>query len=41
LNLAQRIRIKGDGETIAWYIPNDETAKAANLDKYLVKPNQI
>jgi endonuclease G, mitochondrial len=36
-----KVIIKGDGETIAWWIPNDETAKAANLDKYLVKPSQI
>ena len=36
-----KVIIKGDGETIAWYIPNDQTAKSANIDKYLVKPSQI
>lgn len=36
-----KVIIKGNGETIAWWMPNDDTAKAANLDKYLVKPSQI
>lgn len=36
-----KVIIKGDGETIAWWIPNDEMAKAANLIQYLVKPSQI
>lgn len=36
-----KVIIKGDGETIAWWMPNDITALSANLDKYLVTPAQV
>lgn len=36
-----KVIIKGSGETIAWYIPNDEKALSANLDAYLIKPVQL
>ena len=36
-----KVIIKGDGQTIAWYMPNDITALSGNLDKYLVTPAQI
>jgi hypothetical protein len=31
----------GDGQTIAWHIPNDIMALSGNLDKYLVTPAQV
>ena len=36
-----KVIIKGDGETIAWYIPNTTAALTRNLDKYLIKPVQL
>ena len=36
-----KVIIKGDGQTIAWWMPNDITALSANLDKYLVTPAQL
>lgn len=36
-----KVIINGDGETIAWYIPNDTKANSASLDKYLIKPAQL
>lgn len=36
-----KVIIKGDGETIAWYIPNTTAALTANLDGYLIKPNKL
>jgi endonuclease G len=36
-----KVIIQGDGQTIAWYIPNDTKALSANLDKYLVTPAQV
>ena len=36
-----KLIIKGDGETIAWYIPNDTTALSGQLDRYLIKPAQL
>ena len=36
-----KLIIKGDGETIAWYLPNDTTALSSQLDRYLIKPAQL
>lgn len=36
-----KVVIKGDGETIAWWLPNDDTATMKNLDRYLIKPVQL
>jgi endonuclease G len=36
-----KVIIKGDGETIAWFIPNDEKALSGQLDRYLIKPSQL
>ena len=36
-----KVIIKGDGQTIAWWMPNDIKAVSGNLDKYLVTPSQI
>jgi endonuclease G len=36
-----KLIIKGDGETIAWYLPNDTTALSGQLDRYLIKPAQL
>jgi endonuclease G len=36
-----KLIIKGDGQTIAWYIPNDTTALSSQLDRYLIKPAQL
>lgn len=36
-----KVIIRGDDQTIAWWIPNDETALSGQLDKYLVKPSQL
>jgi endonuclease G len=33
--------IKGDGETIAWLIPNDQNATTASLDRFLIKPVRL
>lgn len=36
-----KVVIAGDGTTIAWLMPNTETATAKNLDLYLIKPAQL
>lgn len=36
-----KVIIKGDGETIAWFIPNDDKAISANLDSYLIRPTKL
>ena len=36
-----KVVIRGDGQTIAWWIPNDEKATRLNLDTYLIKPAQL
>ena len=36
-----KVLIRGDGQTVAWWMPNDETATRANLDTFLIKPAQL
>ena len=36
-----KVIIKGNGETIAWFLPNDTSALSSQLDKYLIKPAQL
>lgn len=36
-----KVIIMGDGETIAWYIPNSKDAISENLDRYLIQPNKL
>lgn len=36
-----KVIIKGDGETIAWYIPNNDSAVSVALDSYLIRPAQL
>jgi endonuclease G len=36
-----KVIIRGDGETIAWLMPNDATAATKNLDLFLIKPAQL
>lgn len=36
-----KVVIAGDGSTIAWLIPNDQTATTTKLDTFLIKPVQL
>ncbi len=36
-----KVIIRGDGETIAWYIPNTTDANSAKLDGYLITPVRL
>lgn len=36
-----KVIVAGDGTTIAWLMPNTQTATAKNLDLYLIKPSLL